>query len=63
MIRRNYVHHLVAPTQMQSAIRTDGGQRDTLIAENLACAANVDANIEANRVSNGQLFSPERARN
>ncbi|WP_146402561.1 right-handed parallel beta-helix repeat-containing protein [Planctomycetes bacterium CA13] len=35
VIRRNYVHHLVAPTQMQAAIRTDGGQRDTLIAENL----------------------------
>jgi hypothetical protein len=35
VIRRNYIHHLVAPTQMQSAIRTDGGQRDTLIAENL----------------------------
>lgn len=35
VIRRNYIHHLVAPTKMQSAIRTDGGQRDTLIAENL----------------------------
>jgi len=35
VIRRNYVHHLVAPTQMQAAIRTDGGQTDTLIAENL----------------------------
>ncbi|MBM3853302.1 MAG: right-handed parallel beta-helix repeat-containing protein, partial [Verrucomicrobia bacterium] len=35
VIRRNYVHHLVAPMQMQAAIRTDGGQRDTLIAENL----------------------------
>ena len=35
VIRRNYVHHLVAPTHMQAAIRTDGGQRDTLIAENL----------------------------
>ena len=35
VIRRNYIHHLVAPTRMQSAIRTDGGQRDTLIAENL----------------------------
>jgi len=34
-IRRNYVHHLVAPMKMQAAIRTDGGQRDTLIAENL----------------------------
>ena len=35
VIRRNYVHHLVAPIHMQAAIRTDGGQRDTLIAENL----------------------------
>ncbi|QDU37998.1 hypothetical protein Mal4_23180 [Maioricimonas rarisocia] len=35
VIRRNYIHHLVAPMQMQAAIRTDGGQRDTLIAENL----------------------------
>jgi hypothetical protein len=35
VVRRNYVHHLVAPMQMQAAIRTDGGQRDTLIAENL----------------------------
>ena len=35
VIRRNYIHHLVAPMQMQCAIRTDGGQRDTLIAENL----------------------------
>ncbi|WP_146526527.1 right-handed parallel beta-helix repeat-containing protein [Novipirellula artificiosorum] len=35
VLRRNYVHHLVAPMIMQCAIRTDGGQRDTLIAENL----------------------------
>jgi hypothetical protein len=35
VIRRNYVHDLVAPMHMQCAIRTDGGQRDTLIAENL----------------------------
>ena len=35
VIRRNYFHHLVAPTRMQSPIRTDGGQRDTLIAENV----------------------------
>lgn len=35
VIRCNYIHHLVAPMKMQSAIRTDGGQRDTLIAENL----------------------------
>lgn len=35
VFRRNYVHHLVAPMIMQCAIRTDGGQRDTLFAENL----------------------------
>jgi len=35
VIRRNYIHHLVAAMKMQSAIRTDGGQMDTLIAENL----------------------------
>ncbi len=35
VIRRNYIHHLVAPMIMQCAIRTDGGQMDTLIAENL----------------------------
>jgi len=35
VIRRNYIHHLVAPMKMQAAIRTDGGQEDTLIAENL----------------------------
>ncbi|MDA7865199.1 right-handed parallel beta-helix repeat-containing protein [Akkermansiaceae bacterium] len=35
IIRRNYLHDLLAPTVMQSSIRTDGGQRDTLITENL----------------------------
>ena len=35
VIQRNYIHHLVAPMIMQAAIRTDGGQTDTLIAENL----------------------------
>ena len=35
VIRRNYLHHLVAPMLMQAAIRTDGGQRDTLITENV----------------------------
>lgn len=35
VIRKNYIHHLVAPMIMQAAIRTDGGQKDTLIAENL----------------------------
>ena len=35
MIRHNYIHHLVAPMIMQAAIRTDGGQMDTTISENL----------------------------
>ena len=35
VIRRNYIHHLVSDIHGQSAIRTDGGQEDTLIAENL----------------------------
>lgn len=35
VIRRNYIHHLVNPMLMQAAIRTDGGQRDTLITENI----------------------------
>ncbi|MGJ8673738.1 right-handed parallel beta-helix repeat-containing protein [Rubritalea sp.] len=35
VIRGNYVHHLVAATPKQSAIRTDGGQMDTLIEGNL----------------------------
>ena len=35
VIRRNYIHDLVAKTGKQSGIRTDGGQMDTLIAENL----------------------------
>lgn len=35
IIRRNYIHDLVAPMIMQAAIRTDGGQMDTLIAENV----------------------------
>lgn len=34
VIRRNYIHHLVTPMLMQAAIRTDGGQRDTMITEN-----------------------------
>ncbi|GAA4103966.1 right-handed parallel beta-helix repeat-containing protein [Zhongshania borealis] len=35
VIKGNYVHHLVAPMIMQAAIRTDGGQTDTLITENI----------------------------
>ena len=35
VIRRNYIHHLVTKTNSQGAMRTDGGQMDTLISENL----------------------------
>jgi hypothetical protein len=35
VIRRNYIHHLLGDTAMQAAIRTDGGQMDTLISENI----------------------------
>lgn len=35
VLRRNYIHHLVAPMRMQAGLRTDGGQRDTLITENI----------------------------
>lgn len=35
IIRRNYIHHLVTPMIMQCAMRTDGGQMDTLFAENV----------------------------
>ncbi len=45
VIRRNYIHHLVAPMKMQAAIRTDGGQRDTLIAENLIYKCNAQGII------------------
>ena len=34
-ITRNYIHDMVAPMIMQCAIRTDGGQMDTFITENL----------------------------
>ncbi|MGJ8656008.1 MAG: right-handed parallel beta-helix repeat-containing protein [Akkermansiaceae bacterium] len=35
VIRRNYIHHLVTPMIMQCAVRTDGGQMDTLFSENV----------------------------
>ena len=35
VIRRNYIHHLLAETGKQSGIRTDGGQMDALISENI----------------------------
>ncbi|MDC0177902.1 right-handed parallel beta-helix repeat-containing protein [Polaribacter sp.] len=40
IIRRNYIHDLVAKTGKQSAIRTDGGQMDVLISENLIYKCN-----------------------
>ncbi|WP_411825224.1 right-handed parallel beta-helix repeat-containing protein [Luteolibacter sp. AS25] len=35
IVQNNYVHHLIADTNAQGAIRTDGGQMDTLITGNL----------------------------
>ncbi|MDO6487558.1 right-handed parallel beta-helix repeat-containing protein [Colwellia sp. 6_MG-2023] len=35
VIRRNYIHNMLGDTAMQAAIRTDGGQMDTLISENV----------------------------
>jgi len=35
VIRRNYIHHLITPMIMQCAVRTDGGQEDTIFAENV----------------------------
>jgi hypothetical protein len=35
IIRRNYIHDMVADMIMQAAIRTDGGQTGTLITENI----------------------------
>ncbi len=35
IIRYNYIHHLVGKTQMQAAMRTDGGQTGTKIIGNL----------------------------
>ncbi|MCC4831795.1 right-handed parallel beta-helix repeat-containing protein [Shewanella sp. 10N.7] len=35
VIRHNYIHHLESDINAQSAIRTDGGQMDTLISQNL----------------------------
>ena len=66
VIRRNYIHHLVGPTAAQSAIRTDGGQRDTLIAENLIykCASQGIKLKLNNRAENNiiaDLIKPIRA--
>lgn len=57
VIRRNYIHHLLGPTRMQAAIRTDGGQRDTLIAENVIyqCTAKGIVLKLNNRVENNVI--------
>ncbi|MDQ8179560.1 right-handed parallel beta-helix repeat-containing protein [Pelagicoccus sp. SDUM812005] len=58
VIRRNYIHHLLGPTRMQAAIRTDGGQRDTLIAENVIykCTAKGIVLKLNNRVENNLVM-------
>jgi len=63
VIRRNYIHDLVAPTKMQSAIRTDGGQHDTLIAENLiyrctSCGIKLKLNNRAENNIIADLIQP-----
>lgn len=65
VIRRNYVHHLVTPMLMQVAVRTDGGQLDTLIAENLIykCSSQgimmkLNTRVENNIVAN--VIAPPR---
>lgn len=35
VIRRNYIHDLLTPTGKQGGMRTDGGQMDVLITENI----------------------------
>lgn len=65
VLRRNYIHHLVTPMLMQAAIRTDGGQRDTLIAENLIykCTAQGIILKLNNRVENNivaDIIAPPR---
>lgn len=35
VIHGNYIHHMVAPTKAQGAMRTDGGQMDTVFTGNL----------------------------
>jgi hypothetical protein len=62
-IRCNYVHHLVAPMKMQSAIRTDGGQNDTLIKEDVIYKCVARGIILNNRCGNNiiaDLIAPPR---
>ncbi|MGJ8650998.1 MAG: right-handed parallel beta-helix repeat-containing protein [Opitutaceae bacterium] len=65
VIRRNYIHHLVTPMIMQVALRTDGGQLDTLVAENLIykCSSQgimskLNTRVENNIVAN--VIAPPR---
>lgn len=65
VIRRNYIHDMVGETQMQAAIRTDGGQTGTLISENLIYNATsqgilskLDNRVENNVVAN--IIAPPR---
>lgn len=65
IIRRNYIHHLVADMIMQAALRTDGGQTGTLITENIIykCTSQgiltkLDNRVENNIVAN--IIAPPR---
>ncbi|MDO6597945.1 right-handed parallel beta-helix repeat-containing protein [Oceanihabitans sp. 2_MG-2023] len=65
IIRRNYIHDMVADMIMQAAIRTDGGQTGTLISENLIYNATsqgiltkLDNKVENNVVVN--IIAPPR---
>ncbi|MBU2939206.1 right-handed parallel beta-helix repeat-containing protein [Lacinutrix sp. C3R15] len=65
IIRRNYIHDMVADMIMQAAIRTDGGQTGTLISENLIYNATsqgiltkLDNKVENNVVYN--IIAPPR---
>ncbi|MBU3011332.1 right-handed parallel beta-helix repeat-containing protein [Polaribacter vadi] len=65
IIRRNYIHDMVADMIMQAAIRTDGGQTGTLITENIIFNATsqgiltkLDNKVENNIVVN--IIAPPR---
>uniref|UniRef100_UPI0040471D6F right-handed parallel beta-helix repeat-containing protein n=1 Tax=Mariniflexile sp. TaxID=1979402 RepID=UPI0040471D6F len=65
IIRRNYIHDMVADMIMQAAIRTDGGQTGTFITENLIykCTSQgiltkLDNKVENNIVAN--IIAPPR---
>ncbi|AWW32735.1 right-handed parallel beta-helix repeat-containing protein [Echinicola strongylocentroti] len=65
VIRRNYIHDMVGETQMQAAVRTDGGQTGTLITENLLyrCTSQGILTKLDNRVENNivvDIIAPPR---